>query len=287
MAYEIVRFDDDAGQNVQITPEDVRRTFCQNATDQEVQQFLALCVTQHLNPFTRDAYLVKYGNGPASIITSRSAIQKRADSNPDFEGTELGVVVLTAQGEIVHRPGEAYYKALGEQLLGGWARAYRKGRKPYYSEVPMGEYSTGRNQWAKMPGTMITKVAEMHALRGAFPQDFQGMYSPEEMAQAQPAGDVSVEPMQQPMEPAQQAGPAPTDDDLEWLRSTTASLASVGYNEAEVKPYLWARFKEGGRKGAEDAFKGMLAAVGAGAPGQQEGDEPAEPEAYEPDDIEF
>ena len=287
MAYEIVRFDDDAGQPVQITPEDVRRTFCQNATDQEVQQFLALCVTQHLNPFTRDAYLVKYGSGPASIITSRSAIQKRADSNPDFEGTELGVVVLTAQGDIVHRPGEAHYKSLGEQLLGGWARAYRKGRKPYYSEVPMGEYSTGRNQWAKMPGTMITKVAEMHALRGAFPQDFQGMYSPEEMAQAQPAGDVSVEPMQQPAEPAQQAKPAPTDDDLEWLRSATASLAGVGYNEAEVKPYLWARFKEGGRKEAEDAFKGMLAAVGADAPGQQEGDAPAEPDAYEPDDIEF
>lgn len=287
MAYEIVRFDDDAGQPVQITPEDVRRTFCQNATDQEVQQFLALCVTQHLNPFTRDAYLVKYGSGPASIITSRSAIQKRADSNPDFEGTELGVVVLTAQGEIVHRPGEAYYKSLGEQLLGGWARAYRKGRKPYYSEVPMGEYSTGRNQWSKMPGTMITKVAEMHALRGAFPQDFQGMYSPEEMAQAQPAGDVSVEPMQQPAEPAQQAKPAPTDDDLEWLRSATASLAGVGYNEAEVKPYLWARFKEGGRKGAEDAFKGMLAAVGADAPEQQEGDAPVEPDAYEPDDIEF
>ena len=279
MAYEIVKFEDDAGQPVQITPEDVRRTFCQNATDQEVQRFLALCATQHLNPFTNDAYLVKYGSGPASIITSRSAIQKRADSNPDFEGTELGVVVLTAQGEIVHRPGEAYYKSLGEQLLGGWARAYRKGRKPYYSEVPMSEYSTGRNQWSKMPGTMITKVAEMHALRGAFPQDFQGMYSSEEMAQAQPAGDVSVEPMQQPAEPAQQAKPAPTDDDLEWLRSATASLAGVGYNEAEVKPYLWARFKEGGRKEAEDAFKGMLAAVG--------GEAPAEPDAYEPDDIEF
>ena len=287
MAYEIVKFEDDAGQPVQITYEDVRRTFCHNATDQEIQQFLALCATQHLNPFTRDAYLVKYGNGPASIITSRSAIQKRADSNPDFEGTELGVVVLTAQGEIVHRPGEAYYKSLGEQLLGGWARAYRKGRKPYYSEVPMSEYSTGRNQWSKMPGTMITKVAEMHALRGAFPQDFQGMYSPEEMAQAQPAGDVSVEPMQQPMEPAQQAGPAPTDDDLEWLRSATASLAGVGYNEAEAKPYLWARFKEGGRKGAEDAFKGMLAAVGGDAPERQEGDAPSEPDAYEPDDIEF
>ena len=190
MAYDIVKFTDDAGHGVQITPDDVRRTFCANANDQEVQMFLALCATQHLNPFVKDAYLVKYGSGPASIITSRAAIQKRADSNPDFEGVELGVVVANAQGAVEHRPGEACYKVLGEQLLGGWARAYRKGRKPYYSEVPLAEYSTGKSNWQKMPGTMITKVAEMHALRGAFPQEFQGMYSSEEMAQAELKGTI-------------------------------------------------------------------------------------------------
>ena len=33
MAYEIVKFTDDAGSSIQITPQDVRQTFCQNATD--------------------------------------------------------------------------------------------------------------------------------------------------------------------------------------------------------------------------------------------------------------
>lgn len=279
MAYEIVKFTDDGGQSIQITPDDVRSTFCHNATDTEVQQFLALCANQRLNPFTKEAYLVKYGSGPASMITSRAAIQKRADANPDYEGTELGVVVLTAQGAIEHRPGEACYKALGEQLLGGWARAYRKGRKPYYSEVPMSEYSTGKGNWQKMPGTMITKVAEMHALRGAFPQDFQGMYSQEEMAQAQPAQQVQVEPA--PPSP-QKSRPA-SEDDIDWLRRATARLVETGYVEAEAKAYLWQRYKTGGLREAQEAYAGMLAAAG----GAQDEPEAVEADEYEDQDIEF
>ncbi len=286
MAYEIVKFSDDAGQQVQITPQDVRQTFCHNATDQEVQLFLALCATQRLNPFTKEAYLVKYGNGPASIITSRAAIQKRADANPDYEGVELGVVILRPDGTIEHRPGEACYKQLGEQLVGGWARAYRRGRKPYYSEVPMAEYSTGKSNWAKMPGTMITKVAEMHALRGAFPQDFQGMYGAEEMDQAQerPAQQVSVAPA--PAAPAQHD--KADSADIDKLRAWTADLAAKGYVEAEVKAFLWQRYKAEGLAAARTAYEGMAGAVGAEPAQAPDGaSEAIEPDEYEPTDIEF
>jgi len=284
MAYEIVKFTDDGGQAVQITPQDVRETFCKGATDQEVQLFLALCATQRLNPFTREAYLVKYGSNPASIITSRAAIQKRADANPEFEGVELGVVVMTAQGAIEHRPGEACYKALGETLLGGWARAYRRGRKPYYSEVPMAEYSTGKSNWARMPGTMITKVAEMHALRGAFPQDFQGMYSSEEMDQAARGADRAAD-----VAPAQSA--APSAQDASELRAMTAGLVQRGYAESEVKAFLWARYKEGGMGAAKAACESMLAVVATPAPEEapaapQRQGEAVEADLYE-DEVDF
>lgn len=245
MAYEIVKFTDDAGSSIQITPQDVRQTFCQNATDQEVQMFLALCASQRLNPWTREAYLVKYGSGPASIITSRSAIQKRADSNPEYEGVEVGVVVLNAQGAIEHRPGEAYYKALGERLLGGWAKAHRKGRKPYYSEVPLDEYNTGKSNWAKMPGTMITKVAEMHALRGAFPQEFQGMYGAEEMAQAtEVQAEVEV-PQQAP------ANPTPTPEEKARMAEVAELAASTGINLAAAKKYIWGLYQASGMPSVE------------------------------------
>ncbi len=42
------------------------------------------------------------------------------------------------------------------------------------------EYNTGRNQWASKPRTMIAKVAEMHALRMACPEDASQMYLEEE-----------------------------------------------------------------------------------------------------------
>lgn len=275
MAYEIVKFTDDSGQSVQITPADVRGTFCPSATDKEIQMFLALCANQHLNPWTKDAYLVKYGGNPASIITSRAAIQKRADSNPDFEGVELGVVVANAQGTVEHRPGEACYKVLGEQLLGGWARAYRKGRKPYYSEVPLAEYSTGKSNWQKMPGTMITKVAEMHALRGAFPQEFQGMYSSEEMDQAQ----------QQPSQPVRATvEAAPNPEDIAQLKAMTDELSALGYDVDATKRYLWGVYKASGIDAAKAEADGMREAAQ-----QPDGGEQQEPEqdALLPDDVEF
>ena len=278
MAYEIVKFQDDAGAQIQITPQDVRHTFCPSATDQEVQLFLALCATQRLNPWTKEAYLVKYGNGPASIITSRAAIQKRADSNPEYEGVEVGVVVLNGQGGIEHRAGEAYYKTLGEQLLGGWARAYRKGRKPYYSEVPLSEYNTGKSNWAKMPGTMIVKVAEMHALRGAFPQEFQGMYSSEEMAQAQ---EVQAE-----VEVPRQAKPTPTADEKARMAEVCDIAASVGIDREEARKYVWGLFQANGMTSVEGWAATISPAEEAPQEGQQAMEVAVEPDVYE-EDVDF
>lgn len=44
------------------------------------------------------------------------------------------------------------------------------------------EYTTGKNQWLSKPRTMIAKVAEMHALRMACPEELSQAYVEEEMA---------------------------------------------------------------------------------------------------------
>ena len=202
-----VEFKSDTGVDVRITAEDVRNTLCPQASDKEVTMFLELCRAQRLNPFIKDAYLVKYGNAPASIITSKEVFTKRANSNPDYEGFEAGVTYVSANGEVRQREGCAVYKAAGETLVGGWCRVYVKGRRPFYDEVPLEEYSTGKSNWQKMPGTMIRKVALVHALREAFPEDFQGLYSPEEMGRAGEVVQVQAEQVQEVPQQQQEAQP--------------------------------------------------------------------------------
>lgn len=181
-----IAFTDDVGANITVTADDVRNLICPNADQKEVSLFLQLCKSQRLNPFVKDAYLVKYGSNPAQMITNYQVFNRRACRNDNYAGIENGVVVLR-NGEIVHKDGSAVYKAAGETLLGGWAKVYFKdNRKPAYAEVALDDYSTGKSNWQKMPGVMIEKCAKAAAWRLAFPDDFQGMYVSEEMQQAQP-----------------------------------------------------------------------------------------------------
>ncbi len=51
----------------------------------------------------------------------------------------------------------------------------------FTAKVYFNEYSTGKNLWTSKPRTMIAKVAEMHALRKACPEEASQIYVEEEM----------------------------------------------------------------------------------------------------------
>jgi len=53
----------------------------------------------------------------------------------------------------------------------------------YTAKVYFGEYATGKNLWVSKPRTMIAKVAEMHALRMACPDEMYQLYLEEERQQ--------------------------------------------------------------------------------------------------------
>lgn len=186
MSSEIIEFKDDAGMPVKFTSQDIRERLCPNATDSELALCVELCNRQHLNPFTKDVYLVKYGSAPASIITNYQVFNRRANKQPNYGGIDSGVVVLR-DGEVVKKKGSAVYKIIGEQLIGGWAEVkFTDGKIPAYAELALTDYSTGKSNWAKMPGVMIDKCAKAAAWRLAYPGEFRGMYVSEEMDQAQP-----------------------------------------------------------------------------------------------------
>ena len=172
------------GQRFTVSFEDVRHFISPKATDAECKIFLETCRAYHLNPFTTEAFLIHYDNKsdetPATIVLGKSCYMQMAERHPAFDGFEAGVIVLS-DGGIESREGSLVYD--GEELLGGWARVYRKDRsRPSYEEVKLGEYNTGKSQWGVRPATMIRKVALVHALREAFPSTYGGLYDESEVA---------------------------------------------------------------------------------------------------------
>lgn len=175
------------GIEVKLTPEIVRNYLVSGGgkdkvTLQEVGMFINLCRYQGLNPWLKEAYCIKYGSEPATVVVGKEAFLKRAESDPNFDGFEAGVVVEKEDGTIEYRTGTLIVDK--EKIIGGWAEVYRKDRShSYREEVSMREYSTGKSNWNTKPATMIRKVALVQALREAFPVRLGGMYTAEEQGQ--------------------------------------------------------------------------------------------------------
>ena len=152
-------------------------------SDAEVIQFISLCRANQLNPFIGDAYMVKYGQEPAQMIISKAAFMKRAEAAPQFNGYQAGIILLRDK-QVVELEGSFFLP--GDQLVGGWAKVYRKDREhPVVARVRLQEYNKGKSTWAAMPGTMIRKVAIAQAFREAFPFAVEGMYTQEELPDEQ------------------------------------------------------------------------------------------------------
>lgn len=178
------------GHMVKISPKTVRAYLVNGdggeVTDQEIMMFLSLCKFQRLNPWLREAHLIKYGSQPATIVVGKEAFTKRAERNPKYAGFEAGIVIVEDEtGNMVERVGTIVLD--GEKLIGGWARVHIKGwETPLMITVAFNEY-VGRKkngeinqQWSAKPATMIRKVAIVQALREAFPEDLGSMHAPEE-----------------------------------------------------------------------------------------------------------
>lgn len=147
-------------------------------TQKEAVAFMMLCKARNLNPFTNEAYLVKFKDD-AQIIVSKEAFMRKAEINPNYEGHECGIIV-NRNGDIIELPGA--FKLKTDVLLGAWAKVYVNNKRiPIYISVSIEEYTKGQSTWKSMPCTMIRKVALVQALREAFPSDLGAMHTNEEL----------------------------------------------------------------------------------------------------------
>jgi phage recombination protein Bet len=172
-------------REITVTFNDVKRYLCQKATDQEIVLFLKTCQGLGLNPWVREIHMVKYKEDePAAIIIATEAYLKSAETCPEFDGHEAGIILKDTAGKLEFRQGAFLLDEEEKRLAGGWAKVYRKDRaRPFYVAVNIKECEKYTREgrptrfWREMPATMVRKVALSRALREAFPTRLGGLYT--------------------------------------------------------------------------------------------------------------
>ena len=144
----------------------IKRTVAPTATPAEFELFLYRCRHMGLDPLKPgEIYFIKFGGSPGVIVVGIEGFRKRAERSGKRAGIKRGV-----------------FRNEEGKCVGAWCEVFRSDwTEPAREEVSLAEYNTNRNNWAKMPETMIKKVAEAAALRMAFPDDLGGVYIEEEM----------------------------------------------------------------------------------------------------------
>mgnify|MGYP002678802081 CR=1 FL=1 len=152
-------------------------------SDQEVVFFMNTCKMQRLNPLVQgEVYLIKYSKEePAQMVVGKDAYLRRAYDHPDYLYKNDGITVQRGD-ETIQKKGCCLYP--GEVLIGGWCEVFfmRNGKeRSSFKEVEFREYNKGQANWRSKPATMINKVAISQCVRDAFPKDYEGLYSEDEM----------------------------------------------------------------------------------------------------------
>lgn len=161
----------------------------EDITDAEIFNFMQLCKFKKLNPFLKEAYLVKF-KGKCSIIVGLSVFQKRLNNHRLNEGFELGVITVDENKKIKRYEGTFFPDP--EKLVGAYVIFKKKGCQPLTWTVALKDYQKmttdkytkkirPQGQWQDMPAVMITKCCFVAGVRYFYPEEFGGLYSADEI----------------------------------------------------------------------------------------------------------
>ena len=172
----------------------IKRTVAVGTTDDEFAMFLHYCKLSGLDPLRKQAHCIvrewtdKRGN-PKRQVTTMTGIdgfRARAESFPDYEGIQSGVVfegdtfsIDYANGIVQH---VANFPRKSRGPLGAWAIVKRSNREPFIHYVDWNElFDSYSPMHKRMPEVMAKKTVETQALTHEYTEPLSGMYDPAEI----------------------------------------------------------------------------------------------------------
>jgi len=175
----------------------ISSTIAPGCTPDELKLFSYACQRSGLDPFSKQIYAIKRG-GKMTIQVGIDGLRSIAERTGQLDGSSTewcGDDGIWADVWLGKTPPAAAKTVI-----------YRKGAShPFVGVARFQDYNAGQGLWSKMPAAMLAKCSEALALRKAFPADMSGIYTVDEMEQAEtvtvtatptpalaPAGDAKV-----------------------------------------------------------------------------------------------
>lgn len=233
----------------------LRNTLTTDLTQPEFDLFIEVCAATGLNPFMRQIHAIKRGTGDRGKMTIQTGIDGYrliAQRTGQYDGQdgpfwcgEDGVwkdVWLTDEPPVASKV-VTYRKDTGR----GFTGIARFAEYAQWTDEWVNGKKTGRqvlnSMWAKMPTGQLAKCASALSLRMAFPAEMSGVYTEDEMAQAdnspalrlradisEPSGEGAIDAYAQEDRDPREIWP--------WLDQYEAERKAAGMKHGGVAEFL-------------------------------------------------
>lgn len=216
----------------------IKRTVAAGTSEEEFELFVEVCRMTGLNPFAKQIYAImrNAGKDEHGHWVKRMTIQTGIDGYRLLAartGALAGIDDAEYDSEDTKHP--AWARVTVWRLVQGQRMPFTaKARWSEYAATDKDEKLTG--QWGKMPYLMLGKCAEALALRKAFPAELSGVYTAEEMEQADNPPTPYVEPA-----PSTAVAPSTEDRAARAMRDKQVMdllIARQRFNDADRRTEL-------------------------------------------------
>ncbi|MCK9569296.1 phage recombination protein Bet [Candidatus Pacearchaeota archaeon] len=169
----------------------LRREKCNTFTDDQFATFRYAIERFQLDPFANQIYAV------IRSVKINEGYEKKLTIQTGIDGFRL---IADRSGKYAGNDDPSFDRKIDPNIATVSVYKIVAGlRCPFTASARWDQYFPGEKQgkmWLKMPHLMLGKCAEALALRKAFPAELSGLYTTEEMAQADKATELSPGPPQ-------------------------------------------------------------------------------------------